>query len=210
MEGFGNLLAGYRRFRIHRAESEGERWKELAEGQSPRAIIISCCDSRVDPATVFDTDPGEIFVVRNVANLVPPYEKDGGYHGVSAALEFAVTQLKVPEIVVLGHERCGGINAALTGAFRDAEAGEGGFVARWMSQIAPVAAKVAEEQGTGPEAAQRLEEEAIRNSIRNLRGFPFVAEREDAGKLKLLGCRFSISDARLHLLDKAEDIFRPV
>lgn len=209
MQGFGNLLAGYRRFRDHRVGAERERWQELAEGQSPRAIIISCCDSRVDPATIFDTDPGEIFVVRNVANLVPPYESDGGYHGVSAALEFAVTQLNVPEIVVLGHERCGGINAALTGAFRDAEAGEGGFVARWMSQIAPVAAKVAAERGTGADAAAFLEEEAIRNSIRNLRSFPFVAGREAAGKLKLVGCRFSISDAQLHLLDEAEDAFRP-
>ena len=121
-----------------------------------------------------------------------------------------MTQLNVPEIIVLGHERCGGINAALTGAFRDAEAGEGGFVARWMSQIAPVAAKVAEEHGTGAKAAELLEEEAIRNSIRNLRGFPFVAERENSGNLKLLGCRFSISEAQLHLLDEAEDCFRLV
>ena len=135
MEGFGNLLAGYRRFRENRYESERGRWKELAEGQSPRAIIIACSDSRADPATIFDTDPGEIFVVRNVANLVPPFETGGGRHGVSAALEFAVTQLNVPEIVVMGHERCGGIQAALTGCFHDAPAGEGGFVAAWMSQI---------------------------------------------------------------------------
>ena len=99
-----DLLAGYRRFREFRYEAEQSRWRALAEGQSPRAIIIACCDSRADPATIFDSDPGEIFVVRNVANLVPPFETGGGHHGVSAAIEFAVTQLKVEEIVVLGHE----------------------------------------------------------------------------------------------------------
>src|SRR3989337_2652878 len=135
MKGFGNLLEGYRRFRANRFEIARERWEQLAEGQEPRAIVIACCDSRADPAMIFDTDPGEIFVVRNVANLVPPFEQGGGRHGVSAALEFAVTQLNVPEIVVMGHERCGGITAALTGMFHGAVAGEGGFVHKWMSQI---------------------------------------------------------------------------
>src|SRR5688572_25730179 len=147
MQGPGNLLEGYRRFRSQRYELERTRWRELAEGQSPRAIVIACCDSRADPATIFDTDPGEIFVVRNVANLVPPYEANGGRHGVSAALEFGITQLKVPEIVVMGHERCGGIEAALTGCFHGAAAGEGGFVHRWMAQIDGPAAEIAEENG---------------------------------------------------------------
>ena len=101
MEGFGDLLAGYRRFRTNSGSSEAARWRELAEGQSPRACIIACSDSRVDPAIIFDTDPGEIFVVRNVANLIPPFEVGGGRHGVSAALEFAVTQLEVPEVMVV-------------------------------------------------------------------------------------------------------------
>jgi len=210
MQGFGNLLEGYRRFRTNQYEAEKGRWKELAEGQAPRAIVIACCDSRADPATIFDTDPGEIFVVRNVANLVPPFEANGGRHGVSAALEFAVTQLKVPEIVVMGHERCGGIQAALTGCFHDAEAGEGGFVHRWMEQIDEPATAIAERHGTGPDAARMLEEVAIRQSLANLRSFPFVKTREDARQLAILGCHFSISEGQLYLLDEAEDAFRPV
>ena len=210
MQGFGNLLAGYRRFREQRYETERGRWRELAEGQSPRAIIIACCDSRADPATIFDADPGEIFVVRNVANLVPPFEGGGGRHGVSAALEFAVTQLGVPEVMVMGHEKCGGIQAALTGCFHDAPAGEGGFVHRWMEQIDGPATEIAERHGTGPEAARILEEVAIRQSLANLRTFPFVTEREKDGRLAVVGCHFSISEGQLYLLDEAEDQFRPV
>ena len=210
MKGFGNLLEGYQRFRANRFETARDRWQELAEGQAPRAVVIACSDSRADPATIFDTNPGEIFVVRNVANLVPPFEVGGGRHGVSAALEFAVTQLNIPEIVVMGHERCGGISAALTGRFRGAPAGEGGFVHKWMSQIDEPAAAIAHEHGTGEDAHRVLEEVAIRQSVANLRTFPFVAEREKNGTLKLLGCHFSIRDGELWLLDEAEDCFRPV
>ena len=210
MDELGNLLAGYRRFREFRYEAEKSRWRALADGQSPRAIIIACCDSRADPATIFDTDPGEIFVVRNVANLVPPFEGGGGRHGVSAALEFAVTQLEVAEVVVMGHERCGGIQAALTGQFHDAPNGEGGFVANWMSQIDERAAEIAATHGTGEDAARVLEEVAIRQSLANLRTFPFVTAREQAGSLKVIGCHFSISEGQLYMLDEAEDSFRPV
>jgi carbonic anhydrase len=210
MKGFGNLLDGYRRFRANRFGIARERWQELAEGQAPRAVVIACSDSRADPATIFDTDPGEIFVVRNVANLVPPFETGSGRHGVSAALEFAVTQLNVPEIVVMGHERCGGITAALTGMFHGAAAGEGGFVHKWMSQIDGPAEAIASEHGTGEDAQRKLEEVSIRQSLANLRTFPFVAEREKNGTLKLLGCHFSIRDGELWLLDEADDIFRPV
>ncbi|HTG64045.1 MAG TPA: carbonic anhydrase [Sphingomicrobium sp.] len=210
MKGFGNLLEGYRRFRAKQHGSAQERWQELAEGQSPRALIVACSDSRADPAIIFDTDPGEIFVVRNIANLIPPYETGGGRHGVSAALEFAVTQLNVPEIVIMGHERCGGISAALTGCFHDAPVGEGGFVAAWMSQIDGAANYIAQEHGTGEDAQRMLEELAIRQSLANLRTFPFVATREKNGTLKLLGCHFSIRDGELWLLDEAEDSFRPV
>jgi len=210
MEGFGNLLEGYRRFRANRFETARGRWQELAGGQEPRAVVIACSDSRADPATIFDTDPGEIFVVRNVANLVPPFETGGGRHGVSAALEFAVTQLNVPEIVVMGHEKCGGISAALTGCFHDAPAGEGGFVHRWMSQIDAPAEEIASKHGTGEDAQRMLEEVAIRQSMANLRSFPFVAEREKNGTLGILGCHFSISDGELWMLDEAEDRFRPV
>jgi carbonic anhydrase len=210
MRGFGNLIEGYQRFRRNRYETEKGRWKHLVEGQSPRALIIACCDSRADPATIFDSDPGEIFVVRNVANLVPPYEANGGRHGVSAALEFAVTQLNVPEIVVMGHEQCGGISAALTGKFHDAAAGEGGFVHRWMSQIDAPAESIAKEHGTGPDAQRLLEEASIRQSMANLRTFPFVAEREKNGTLVVLGCHFSIRDGELWVLHEAEGSFRPV
>ena len=210
MQGFGNLLDGYRRFRANRFASERERWEQLAEAQEPRAVVIACSDSRADPATIFDTHPGEIFVIRNVANLVPPFEPGGGRHGVSAALEFAVTQLHVPEIVVMGHERCGGISAALTGQFHGAAAGEGGFVHKWMSQIETPADAIAQKHGTGDVAQRLLEEVSIRQSLANLRTFPFVATREKAGSLKLLGCHFSIRDGELWLLNEAEDIFRPV
>jgi carbonic anhydrase len=210
MDELKTLLAGYRRFRETRYEAEKSRWRALAEGQAPRAIIIACCDSRADPATIFDTDPGEIFVVRNVANLVPPFEGGGGRHGVSAALEFAVTQLGVEEVVVMGHERCGGIQAALTGNFRDAPNGEGGFVSTWMSQIDERASEIAASYGTGDDAARVLEEVAIRQSLANLRTFPFVAEREATGAIKVVGCHFSISEGQLYILDEAEDHFRLV
>ena len=210
MRGFGNLIEGYRRFRSKQSSETREQWQQLAEGQSPRAVIIACSDSRADPATIFDTDPGEIFVVRNVANLVPPFEANGGRHGVSAAIEFAVTQLNVPEIVVMGHEKCGGISAALTGMFHDAPEGEGGFVHRWMSQIDESAEAIAQEHGTGEEGQRVLEETSIRQSMANLRTFPFVAEREKNGTLVILGCHFSIRDGELWLLDEAEDSFRPV
>jgi carbonic anhydrase len=210
MKGFGNLLEGYRRFRANKFVTEKDRWQELAEGQSPRAVVIACSDSRADPATIFDTNPGEIFVVRNVANLVPPFETGGGRHGVSAALEFAVTQLEVPEIIVMGHERCGGISAALTGKFKGAAAGEGGFVSAWMSQVDGAAEQIARDHGTDEEAHRKLEEVAIRQSLANLRTFPFVEAREKNGTLKLLGCHFSIRDGELWLLDEAGDIFRPV
>ena len=209
MAGFGALMAGYRRFRSERWESEQPRWQKLAESQTPHAIVIACCDSRTDPATIFDAHPGEIFVVRNVANLVPPFERGGGRHGVSAALEFGVTQLEVSEIVVMGHERCGGIEAALTGRFHDAPEGEGGFIARWMDQIDAKSAVIAAEHGTGQEAARLLEEEAIRQSVTNLRSFPFVAEREVAGKLEILGCHFSFTEGCLYVLDEADGEFRP-
>ena len=178
--GFGNLLDGYRRFRANGSRRERERWAGTGRRPVRRARWSSpAATAGPIPATIFDTDPGEIFVVRNVANLVPPFEASGGRHGVSAALEFAVTQLNVPEILVMGHERCGGISAALTGKFHGAAAGEGGFVHRWMSQIeGPAADNRRSDHGTGEDAQRMLEEVAIRQSLANLRSFPFVAERE--------------------------------
>ena len=210
MNEFGALLEGYHRFREQRYAGERARWRELADGQSPAALIIACCDSRADPATIFDADPGEIFVVRNVANLVPPFELGGGRHGVSAALEFAVTQLNIPQIVVMGHERCGGIQASLSGQFANAPKGEGGFIKQWMDLLEGPRATIEREFGQGPESAHRLEEAGIRQSLANLRTFPFVAEREAAGEVSLHGCHFSIFNGQLFLLDEAKDSFHPV
>src|SRR5918912_2487005 len=148
------LIDGYRRFREKDWARERERWSELAEGQSPRVMILSCADSRVDPAQIFDARPGEMFVVRNIAGLAPPYETSRGYHGVSAALEFAVTQLKVGEILVMGHGLCGGCAAALTGQFDDAPHGHGHFIADWVSMLDD-----AREQVRGRH--QRLDREAF-------------------------------------------------
>ena len=130
------LIEGYRRFRETDWQAERERWSELAEGQSPKVMILACADSRVDPAHIFDARPGEIFVARNIAALAPPYETSSGFHGVSAALEFAVTQLEVGEILVMGHGLCGGCAAALTGQFDDTEPGEGHFIADWVRMLA--------------------------------------------------------------------------
>src|SRR5829696_8529728 len=135
MTRFTNLVDGYRRFRSNEWKSERERWADLAEGQSPKVMVLACSDSRVEPAIIFDARPGEMFVVRNVAALSPPYETTPGHHGVSAALEFAVTQLEVEEVIVLGHGSCGGCAASLTGQFDDAAHGEGHFIAHWVDML---------------------------------------------------------------------------
>ncbi len=164
-------------------------------------MIIACSDSRVDPATIFGARPGEIFVVRNVANLVPPFEDDGGRHGVSAALEFAVTKLEVEEVLVLGHGACGGVNACLTQALANTRPGEGGFVAHWIDLLDEAREKVVAEHGTGPEGQKALEQEGVKVSLRNLMTFPFVRERVESGKLKLHGAVFAIEDGRLRVLE---------
>ena len=129
------LIEGYHRFRENRWAHERQRWAELAEGQSPQVMILACADSRSDPAEIFDARPGEMFVARNIAALAPPYETSSGFHGVSAALEFAVTQLNVGEILVMGHGKCGGCAAALTGDFDDVPAGEGHFIGDWVRML---------------------------------------------------------------------------
>ncbi|QDZ07543.1 carbonic anhydrase [Sphingomonas panacisoli] len=203
MTDFSDLIDGYRRFRTSEYRRHRSRWEELTEGQSPQVMVIACSDSRVDPAQIFDTVPGEIFTVRNIANLVPPFETGGGRHGVSAAVEFAVTQLEVPEIVVMGHGSCGGVKASLTGVFDGAAPGEGGFVAHWVDMLQDARAQIVAEHGTGPEATRALEMETVRVSIANLRTFPFVAQREAAGTLALRGAYFAIADGVLHIMDKS-------
>ena len=206
-----DLIDGYRRFREHGWTQERERWSELAEGQSPKVMVIACSDSRVEPARIFDVRPGEIFVVRNIANLAPPYETTAGLHGVSAALEFAVSQLEVAEIVVMGHGLCGGCAAALTGQFEDADHGAGQFIAQWVRQLSGASAEVRARHAELDRAAfLDMELEAVKVSLANLRTFPWIAERERDGRLTLHGCHFSVSEGKLYLLDEAEGEFRPV
>jgi carbonic anhydrase len=206
MSTLDSLIDGYRRFRETGWARERERWSRLAEGQSPRVMVIACSDSRVDPTQIFDSGPGQMFVVRNVAALVPPYETTGGHHGVSAALEFAVTQLQVEEVVVMGHGFCGGCAAALTGQFDDAAHGEGHFIADWIELLREARDKVRAEHG---EDFRAMELEGVRVSLANLRTFPWVSERESDGRLKLHGAYFAISDGVLHLLDEGTGRFAP-
>jgi carbonic anhydrase len=205
------LIEGYRRFRQSDWARERDRWSELAEGQSPQVMILSCADSRVDPAQIFDGRPGEMFVVRNIGALAPPYETSSGFHGVSAALEFAVDQLNVGEILVMGHGFCGGCAAALTGKFDETTHGEGHFIADWVGMLGEARDRVrARHQELDRSAFLDMEHEAVKVSLANLRTFPWIAERERQGQLKLHGAHFSIAEGRLYLLDEAEETFRPV
>lgn len=204
------LLTGYRSFMNEHFSHETMRYKELADkGQSPQTLVIACCDSRAAPETIFNTAPGEIFVLRNVANLIPPYEPDDEYHATSAALEFAVQSLKVKNIVVMGHGRCGGIKAAL-----DTESGPlspGDFIGKWMSLIAPAAEAVGSNALMTPTERQTaLERISIRYSLNNLRTFPCVDILEKKGKLSLHGAWFDISTGELWVMDsQTGDFTRP-
>ncbi|WP_062731352.1 carbonic anhydrase [Sphingobium abikonense] len=208
---FAEMLAGYRRFRETGWAQQRERWDELNEGQSPRVMVIACSDSRVDPAQIFDTSPGEIFVVRNVAALVPPFETTPGRHGVSAALEFAVQVLKVGEIVVMGHGKCGGCKAALSGDLKGAPPGEGGFIHNWIELLDDARETVLDHYGErrDREVERAMEQQGVKVSLANLRSFPCVREKEKAGELKLIGSFFAIADGQLHILDEASGAFTP-
>ena len=211
MPEFAELLDGYRRFRDDAYLRQRQRYEQLLEGQHPKLMIIGCSDSRVDPAQIFDVDPGQIFVVRNVAALVPPFEITPGRHGVSAAVEFAVQFLEVKQIVVLGHGRCGGCQAALTRNLHGNLPGRGGFVANWIDMLDDVRDEIADRLGTSGRAAERaMELAAVKVSLQHLRTFPFVAEREAQGLLKLRGALFAISDGILHLLNEDSGEFAPV
>lgn len=212
MPEFHELLKGYRRFRETGYPRQRERYDQLVhEGQSPKLLVIGCSDSRVDPAQIFDVDPGEIFVVRNVAALVPPYETTPGLHGVSAAVEFAVQVLNVRQIVVMGHGHCGGCKAALSQSTLGKAPGEGGFVADWIKMLDQARERVCAEHGSDGRAAERaMELAAVGLSIENLRSFPFVKEREEAGDLKLRGTFFAISEGILYLRNEDTGAFEAV
>ena len=203
------LLEGYSAFRAGRLPTEQDRYRELAEtGQSPEVMVIGCCDSRVSPEVIFDARPGELFVVRNVANLVPPYSPDGAYHGVSAALEFAVAALKVKHIVVLGHAHCGGVRAYA----EDAEPlSPGDFIGKWMSLMAPAAEKVGARGALSrPEYLQRMEQASVVNSLDNLMTFPRLRKLIERGQVQLHGAYFGVATGQLSVLDLKTRAFSAV
>ncbi|MBI4274755.1 MAG: carbonic anhydrase [Rhizobiales bacterium] len=200
------LVDGYHSFRNTRLRVEQERYRELAEtGQQPEILIIGCCDSRVSPEVIFDARPGELFVVRNVANLVPPYSPTGFTHGISAAIEFAVQALKVKHIVVLGHARCGGIRAF---AQQDAPLSSGDFVGKWMSLISP-AAEVVGARGDRPLAdyLTQLEQASIIKTLDNLKTFPFVRILVEHGVLLLHGAYFDVASGLMAVCDPETKTF---
>lgn len=189
------LIAGYRRFRERGWPERRDVFLALAErGQSPRTLVIACSDSRVDPTLIFDVGPGELFVIRNVANLVPPYGPDAEPHATSAAIEFAVRSLKVSDIVVMGHAMCGGIHALLTGVPETV----GDFVGPWLR-----IAERARDRALVCEPAERqaaCEREGVKLSLDNLMTFPWIAERVAAGNLALRGTIFDIRSGVLSVL----------
>jgi len=202
------LLEGYAAFRSGRLPAEQSRYRDLAErGQSPEIMVIGCCDSRVSPEVIFDARPGELFVVRNVANLVPPYRPDGEYHGVSAALEFAVGALRVKHIVVLGHAHCGGVRAFA----EDREPlSPGDFIGKWMSLIAPAAERLGRRGDTAQsEYLMRLEQASIANTLDNLLTFPRLRSLIERGQVMLHGAYFGVATGELSVLDPQSGRFVP-
>jgi carbonic anhydrase len=199
-----HLVEGYRVYRQQRWPELRSLHRRLAErGQSPKTLVIACADSRVDPATIFNASPGELFVVRNVANLAPPFEEAPGFHGVSAAIEFAVLQLKVETILVLGHAQCGGVAAALQDRPRDPHS----FLDAWISLLDTAKARIV---GRAGDHSAALEYESIRVTLENLATFPFVAEAMRTRGLKLAGARYGVADGGLELLDTASGAFESV
>lgn len=202
------LMEGYRNFMSGRYSAE--RYRSLSEdGQHPTTMVIACCDSRSAPETIFDAGPGQLFVMRNVANLVPPFGPDAAFHGTSSAIEFAVIHLNVQHIVVMGHGRCGGISGALATAAGHAP--EGDFIGNWLTMIKEVAGKVeANSLMTPAEQQTALERIVIRQSLGNLLTFPFVKDRVEAGQLSLHGAWFDISTGELWTMNgDSGDFIRP-
>lgn len=203
------MVEGFRRFRAKYYGQGNTLLKQLASrGQSPKAIVVGCCDSRVDPAIVLDCDPGDLFSIRNVANLVPPHETAGAYHGTSAALEFGVRHLGVDDVIVLGHAHCGGIRALMESK---SETDAGGFISGWMQVASHARNRVLARMHGRPlnEMAQACEQEAILVSLDNLLTFPWILERVAAGKLRLHGWYFDIEQGRLLHYDRETNRFQP-
>jgi carbonic anhydrase len=202
------LIEGYETFRTQRLPTEQSRYRELSvRGQSPEVMLIGCCDSRVSPEVIFDAGPGEMFVVRNVANLVPVYEPDGGAHGVSAALEFAVQVLRVKHIVVLGHAQCGGIRAFVE---KPAPLTPSDFIGRWMSMFTKPGEVVEQrDHESMQDFVTRIEKAAVHRSLENLMTFPCIKILVERGKLQLHGAYFGVAAGDLFVLDPDSKEFRP-
>ena len=202
------LIDGYRAFANGRLPREQDRYRELAEsGQRPEIMVIGCCNSRVSPEVIFDASPGELFVVRNVANIVPPYAPDGQAHGVSAALEFGVGALRIEHIVVLGHAHCGGVKAYA----EDAEPlSPGDFIGKWMALMAPAASKTPRGALSPADYLTRLEQANVVNSLDNLMTFPRLAKLIEKGKVATHGAYFGVASGDLSVLDRASGEFRRV
>jgi len=204
-----SLLDGYRTFRTQRLPVEQSRYRELSErGQSPETMVIGCCDSRVSPEVIFDAGPGELFVVRNIANLVPVYQPDENAHGVSAALEYAVNVLKVKNIVVLGHAQCGGIRAFVD---KIAPLSPGDFIGKWMAMFVKPGEVVEQRSHESMlDFVTRIEKAAVFRSLENLQTFPFVRAKVEEGELQLHGAYFGVAEGSLFVLDKRAKEFRSV
>ena len=204
-----NLLDGYRTFRTQRLPTEQTRYRELSvRGQSPEVMVIGCCDSRVSPEVIFDAGPGELFVMRNVAYLVPVYQPDQGAHGVSAALEYAVNALRIRHVVVLGHAQCGGIRAFID---KTQPLSPGDFIGKWMAMfIKP--GEIVEQRAheTMQDFTVRIEKAAVFRSLENLMTFPFVRSNVESGTLQLHGAYFGVAEGSLFVLDKVAKEFRGV
>jgi len=203
------LLDGYRTFTTQRLPTEQSRYRELSErGQSPETMLIGCSDSRVSPEVIFDAGPGELFVVRNVANLVPVYQPDTGTHGVSAALEYAVNVLKVKHIVVLGHAQCGGIRAFID---KIQPLSPGDFIGKWMQMfIKPGEVVEQRDHESMAQFVERIEKAAVFRSLENLMTFPFVQKAVDAGQMQTHGAYFGVAEGSLFVLDKVAKEFKSV
>ena len=204
-----HLLDGYRTFTSQRLPTEQTRYRELSErGQSPAVMVIGCCDSRVSPEVIFDAGPGELFVVRNVANLVPVFQPDGGAHGVSAALEYAVQVLKVKHVVVLGHAQCGGIRAFID----DIDPlSPGDFIGRWMAMFIKPGEQVSQrEHESRQDFTTRIEKAAVFRSLENLMTFPFVRNAVERGEMALHGAYFGVAEGSLFVLDAEAKEFRGI
>ncbi|GLR90192.1 carbonic anhydrase [Bradyrhizobium iriomotense] len=204
-----HLLQGYKAFATQRLPAEQSRYRELSvKGQSPEVMVIGCCDSRVSPEVIFDVGPGELFVVRNIANLVPTYQPDENAHGVSAALEYAVTVLRVKHIVVLGHAQCGGIRAFVD---KIEPLTPGDFIGKWMQMfIKPGEVVEQRDHETMAQFVERIEKAAVFRSLENLMTFPFVQKAVDAGQMQLHGAYFGVAEGSLFVLDKVAKEFRSV